>query len=86
MATCKRKDTSSEKKSAPKVKHIGLVKNDPWLEPFEGAIVGRHQHALDKLSELTRNGKQSLSDFASGHLYFGLHQTKKLLQLTKTVT
>ena len=77
MATCKRKDTSSEKKSAPKVKHIGLVKNDPWLEPFEGAIVGRHQHVLDKLSELTRNGKQSLSDFASGHLYFGLHKTSK---------
>lgn len=77
MATCKRKNASVEKKPAPKVKHIGLVKNDPWLEPFEGAIVGRHQHALDKLSELTQAGKQSLSDFASGYLYFGLHKTSK---------
>ena len=22
--------------------HIGLVRNDSWLEPFEGAIRGRH--------------------------------------------
>lgn len=26
--------------------HIGLVQNDSWLEPFEGAIRGRHDHAL----------------------------------------
>ena len=54
---------------------IGLVKNDPWLEPYEAAIVGRHEHALYKLKELTNGGKQTLSDFASGYLYFGLHKT-----------
>ena len=27
-------------------KHIGLVENDPYLEPYEGAIRGRHEHAL----------------------------------------
>ena len=70
MATCKKS------KAAP-VKHIGIVKNDPWLEPFEGAICGRHDHALWKLNELTQNGKQTLSDFASGYLYFGLHKTSK---------
>lgn len=58
-------------------KHIGLVKNDPWLEPFESAIVGRRDHVLQKLDELTNGGKQSLSDFASGYLYFGLHRTKR---------
>ncbi len=60
-----------------KVQHIGLVKNDGWLEPFEDAIRGRHDHALYKLNELTNNGKQTLSDFASGYLYFGLHRTEK---------
>lgn len=67
MAT-KKKDTT------PKVEHIGLVKNDSWLEPFEEAIRGRHDHALWKLNQLTKNGKQKLTDFASGHDYFGLHK------------
>ena len=78
MATEKAKKAAKPKKAAePKVKHIGIVKNDPWLEPFEGAIVGRHDHALYKLNELTNGGKQSLSDFADGHLYFGLHKTAR---------
>lgn len=51
-------------------KTLNLVKNDPWLEPFAGAITGRHQHVLDKEAELTNKGKQTLSDFASGYLYF----------------
>ena len=76
MATTKKSKAASEKKEAP-VKHIGIVKNDPWLEPFEGAICGRHDHALWKLNELTNGGKQTLSDFASGYLYFGLHKTSK---------
>ena len=68
---------ATKKTAAPKVQHIGLVKNDSWLEPFEDAIRGRHDHALYKLNELTQNGKQTLSDFASGYLYFGLHRTDK---------
>ena len=60
-----------------KVQHIGLVKNDSWLEPFEDAIRGRHEHALWKLHQLTNNGKQKLSDFANGYLYYGLHRTDK---------
>ena len=54
---------------------LNLIKNDPWLEPFSDAINGRHQHAIDKEAELTNNGKKTLSDFATGYLYFGLHQT-----------
>ena len=76
MATSKKTKTAATKKVTA-VKHIGIVKNDPWLEPFEGAICGRHDHALYKLNELTNGGKQTLSDFASGYLYFGLHKTAK---------
>ena len=82
MATEKKttkKATSTKKAEKAKVaeeapKHIGLVQNDSWLEPFEDAIRGRHEHALWKLNQLTNNGKKTLSDFATGHLYFGLHK------------
>ena len=59
-----------------KKKQIGLVARDKYLEPFEEAIQGRHDHALWKINELTRNGELSLSDFANGYQYFGLHQLK----------
>ena len=50
---------------------LNLIKNDPWLEPYADAINGRHKHASEKEAELTNKGKQTLSDFASGYLYFG---------------
>ncbi len=56
---------------------LRLLKNDSWLEPFENAINGRHAHVMDKVKELTKNGRRTLADFASGHLYFGLHRTDK---------
>ena len=56
---------------------LNLIKNDPWLEPYADAINGRHQHAIDKETELTNKGQKSLSDFATGYLYFGLHRTEK---------
>ena len=56
---------------------LKLIKDDPWLKDYEPAIAGRHQHALDKINQLTNNGKSTLSDFASGYLYFGLHKTDK---------
>ena len=59
--------------TTPKLK---LIENDPWLEPFSAAIEGRYQRVLDKELELT-GGKMSLSEFASGHMYFGLHRTRK---------
>ena len=54
---------------------LKIIKNDPWLEPYADAINGRHQHAIEKEKELT--GKKTLSDFATGHLYYGLHRTDK---------
>ena len=56
------------------MKSLNLIKNDPWLEPYREAIESRCQYAIDKEESLTDNGKQSLSDMASGYLYFGLHK------------
>ena len=53
---------------------LQILKNDPWLEPFRVAIEGRHEDALRKERELT-GGERSLSDFANGHHFFGLHRT-----------
>ena len=72
-----RKKTVKATKKPQTKKHIGLVKNDPYLEPYEDAIRGRHEHALWKLSQLTQEGKKSLSDFASGYDYYGLHKLSR---------
>ena len=75
----KTKKTSAVKKTGATAAHsrqLKIVKNDEWLRPYEDAIKGRHEHALYKVGELT-GGKGSLSDFADGHLYFGLHRTPR---------
>ena len=64
------KSVKQKKAVKPRLK---LVKNDPWLEPYNDAIEGRHQAVVNKLHELT-GGKTSLADFAEGHNYFGLHR------------
>ena len=56
-------------------KVLNIIKNDPWLEPYADAINGRHQHVVEKEKELV--GKKTLADFATGHMYFGLHRTDK---------
>lgn len=48
-----------------------IVKNDSWLEPFTDNIRNWIQAYESKEKELT-NG-QSIKDFASGYMYFGLH-------------
>ncbi len=50
-----------------------LIKDDIWLQPYNEKILGRIKAGLDKESELT--GGKTLYEFASGHLYFGLHKT-----------
>lgn len=54
---------------------LNLIKRDAGLKPFENIIIERHQSICKKEEELT--GKKTLSDFASGYLYFGLHRTKE---------
>ncbi|MBO6189380.1 MAG: alpha amylase C-terminal domain-containing protein [Alloprevotella sp.] len=67
----------TQKKAAAKPKLLKIVRDDEWLTPYSDAIAGRHDHAQYKLNELTEGGKRKLSDFADGHLYFGLHRTAR---------
>ena len=76
-ARAKKTADKKEKVAAAAPKQLKLIKNDEWLAPFTDAIEGRHQHALDKINELTQGGKQTLADFASGYLYYGLHFENK---------
>ena len=57
-----------------RVSMLNLIKNDPWLEPFTGAIEGRHNDVVRKEAELV-GPKGSLNEFANAHNYFGLHRT-----------
>lgn len=52
-----------------------IVENDPWLKPYESAIEGRHNHSLWRERQLTEGGKRTLSDFAQGYKYYGLHRS-----------
>jgi len=45
---------------------LNLIKNDPWLAPYEDAIEGRYRYAVEKEKSLTDNGKLTLSQLASG--------------------
>ncbi len=54
---------------------LKLVERDSYLEPFSLSIEGRYQYFVNRLKQFTKNGRQTLSDFASGYLYFGLHRT-----------
>lgn len=51
---------------------LKLVQNDPWLEPFNNIIEYNHLYTESKEKELTSNC-DTLSQFATGYLYFGLH-------------
>lgn len=55
---------------------LQLIKKDSWLEPYSSAIEGRYNQSLKKIKEFTQGGKFRLSEFASGHYYFGLHKTE----------
>ena len=56
-------------------KTLGIIRHDPWLEPYSEAIKGRHEDAVRKETELVGKGG-NLVDFANAHQYFGLHKTK----------
>ena len=47
-----------------------FVKNDPYLAPFESAIVGRHNYDAKREKELLGETNKTLSDFASGYMFF----------------
>lgn len=58
------------------MKDLKIIKHDPWLEPFKGAIEGRHNDVINKERELTQ-ACGSLTEFANAHEYFGLHRTQR---------
>lgn len=53
---------------------LPIVKSDKYLEPYADAIYGRYEYARYMEDKLT-GGVQTLSDFATGYMYFGLHRT-----------
>ena len=55
------------------MKELEILKSDPWLAPFTDAINGRYDYFEKTEKKLVGEGK-SLSDFATGYLYFGLHR------------
>ena len=55
---------------------LGLLRNDPWLEPYAEAIEGRHQDVEKKLAQITESTGGKLTDFANAYKYFGLHREK----------
>lgn len=75
--TAVKKTACKKTTKAAAVKHIGLVKNDPYLADYEDAIRGRHDHVLWKMAQLTNNGKTTLSDFANGFEYFWPSQDRE---------
>ena len=52
-----------------------IVKNDPWLAPYEEIIKARHDYAVRREKELCNRGR--LADFAVGYMYYGLHKEDK---------
>ena len=52
---------------------LPIVKSDPYLVPFADAIYGRYEY-FNKMEKKLTGDNQSLSDFATGYLYFGLHR------------
>ena len=52
-----------------------ITRIDPWLEPHAGDIELRMDRFKNKRWQLVE-GAESLTNFANGHLYFGIHRTK----------
>jgi 1,4-alpha-glucan branching enzyme len=51
-----------------------IVENDSWLSPYAEIIYRRQIKVYEKEKELTGENA-SISDFATGYLYFGLHHS-----------
>ena len=55
-------------------KSLKILTRQPELRPYENELRDRNERCGRKLRELCGSG--SLSDFADGYLYFGLHRTE----------
>ncbi len=52
---------------------LPFVKNDSYLEPYAAAIYGRYDY-FRQIEKRLLTESHSLSEFATGYLYFGLHR------------
>ena len=57
------------------MKTLKLIQSDSYLRPYASAIEGRYNYALKREKELTNGAK--LSDWANGHMFYGLHKVGK---------
>ncbi len=55
---------------------LDLIVKDEWLKPFEKEIKYRHQYIKNTLEKITQNFQVTLSDFATGYMYFGLQKNE----------
>jgi len=53
----------------------GLIVVDPWLEPYKRELRLRHERYERMLDHIYAHNS-SLTEFASGHLWFGIHEVK----------
>ena len=54
---------------------LGVVRSDGYLKPYSNIIEKRYKQYLAVKKRISRNGH--LSEFACGHLYFGVHKEGK---------
>ncbi len=57
------------------MKNIGLLDLDPWLKPFRPYIESRISNYNLKLEDIEEQA-ESIINYSSGHLFFGLHRTE----------
>jgi 1,4-alpha-glucan branching enzyme len=50
-----------------------LLNIDPYLKPFKGHILNHGTRVEETIKKIT-NANQGLTEYANGHLYFGLHK------------
>jgi 1,4-alpha-glucan branching enzyme len=64
--------TDAIETSAPEQKVRRLIERDGLLAPY-AAILSRRLHKADAMEQRLTGGQVDLTEFASGHEYFGLH-------------
>ena len=56
------------------MKTLKLIQSDSYLRPYASAIEGRYNYAIAQEKKLAGGAKRS--DWANGHMFFGLHKVQ----------
>ena len=62
-------------KAKKQIRTLKIIEDDPNLRSFEGDLNERVRYFKQRKKELLAPG-QTLTDFASGHLYYCFHKVK----------